>query len=323
VSEEALLLFNWHSCSDNVDPTMSFPANDAADNMVRNAARVAAVPVSASANMPVEEFPDQITLERTENMRTRCVSVMFKGSPATFQNKPASTKWGMENAAKTAELFGISGLADPSNPKRQVDLRQVRFHGVRAIKTYSTMPFPVTVSITGVKGNSYVADGSRTALHVLPGVNTQPETLLRKSAMLQSAFADNYPMYNANNLSTLGITKLPSGRLLVAQTHPAIGMIRMNPDIMNMNESLDDTPLVEDCHTVTAETINKVLQVLESEVVGRMPDVDCSRFSASMARMDGQAFGSTSGLADSSAATKDGMVLVQLEMDFELPRPDL
>jgi hypothetical protein len=274
------------------------------------------------------------TGDRMDNMRTRKITMTFNGSLQELHdsiNAPAvadrKAHWQVPSPAHAAALFGITGFQDRASEKRQANLNQVRFHECRVVARHSTFAVPLALDVTGMKGEYYTATGKRSTLHLFPGSSTVSEVVMRKSPLLQSTFAEEYPGYTADNLRTLGISSMPVGNTkIVVDSHPAIGMMRMNPDILQMADSLDATHMVNGCHQITDATIDRVLNVLEKEVVGRMPDVRCGAFGADLSRIETDFYGvsvplnSTTGI-DCGVANEKGTAAVTFEITFELPQP--
>jgi hypothetical protein len=318
---------------------MSHPPPEMSESMTTSNTRSSGWSARSSGAQPVQatssEIPDA-PRDRTELMRTRKITVEFNGSLDELHQsrsapnvKDRKAHWQVPTAAHAATLFGITGFVDRSRDTRQANLNQVRFHECRVVARYSTFAVPLALDVTGMKGDYYTATGKRSTLHLFPGTSTVSEVVMTKSPLLLSTFAEEYPGYTADNLKTLGICSMPTGNIkLVADSHPAIGMMRMNPDVLNMEDSLDDTQMINGCHQISSGTVDRVLSVLEG-VVGRMPDVKCANFGADLSRIETDINGvsvplnSTVGL-DPSVTSKKGMAAVTFEVTFELPqtRPD-
>mgnify|MGYP006081058169 CR=1 FL=1 len=281
---------------------------------------------STSAGADEDEAP--LT---NEFVRTRRLTVSFESTPSQLATQTEHSTWRMADSNVNAFFFGVKGFGDRSMTARMVDVKQVRFHQVRALKTFSTMPYAVNLDLTGVKGNGYTKAGRRVGLTVFPGTNTTPEVMLEKSSVLDSTFTECYPNYTASNLRTLGINKIPSDNsFMITLDHPVIGVLRTNPEILQGNETIDMASLHHGCYTLSAETTEHVLGMVEKAIVSRLPDVDCTNFQATVSRSDGLPFATETEVATLlNTAKKDALAAsllpaslpvtlsVELEVTFE------
>jgi hypothetical protein len=316
--------------------TPAHPADFTMSTHARTVARSPAQGHNAQSAEPITQHSTQLMEgDRIDCVRTRKVTVSFTGSLDSFalsdlspDLSARSTHWSVPTAEHAAELFGITGFAAKDVPSRQVNLKQVRFHECRVIARHSTFPVPLAVDVTGMKGEYYTNTGKRSTLHLFPGTSTVSEVVLKKSPLLLSTFAEEYPGYTSDNLRTLGITSAPTGNMrMIANSHPAIGMMRMNADVLNVGESLEtESSMRTGFHMISGETVDRVLSVLEKEVVCRMPDVRCTAFGADLSRLETDLDGNSvrmndpTGLATSVATDVIGTAAVTFELTFELPR---
>jgi len=268
--------------------------------------------------------------ERSAHMRTRAFTVTYSGSLDSFADPATkSTVWEPLSDQHTVKIFGISGLRDPSDTRRQANLSQVRFHEVRMIGYSNQHDVPMAIDIPGVHGAFLNDHGARNSAHLLPNTScTTPMVIMHKAQSLTSNFAQRYPGYTMANIGTQGINRLQSGRACLVRTdHPVVEMIEMNSVNLKMAQKLCDTMEVDGCYQVATEVVDRVLGILTSEVVRHMPDVDCSRFKCELFRADvgldatkpeGK-FNCETNLPTVKSATKRANVSATFEVTFELP----
>jgi hypothetical protein len=259
------------------------------------------------------------------NKRCRHFMFTFNGSLRELAENPSLATCTSASDGTTAQLFGIAGLRDITSQVREGDLRSVRVKDLIATKQHSTFSVPMAMDIAGIRGNYYSINGDRTALQVFPGISSAHETLMAPSPLLESEFAAQYPTITAANLTTKGITRMPSGMHLVEANHPVIGMIRMNPEVMNTKDSLDAVRMVEGCYPISEETVQYVIGALHNEVCARIPDIDWSStssqgaFGASLRRADGEPLLSTKGLSSAAALDVPSSLSVVVRVNYQLP----
>jgi len=302
------------------------------DAMVTNAftPAQAVAPVAPTANVEMTE-PPRNDLNTSGFKRDRKMLIEFNGTPAHFAGVPSAATWRIANKNTASYIFGVDGWGSQVEKGRAVDLDRVRFHSVEAYKTFSTMPWPVSIKLTGVKGNVYNKLGQRVALTVFPGTNNNKETILKKSEILDTTFTEVYPTYNAGNLRTEGIIKIPSGTAyMVSEGHPSIGILKTNPEILQGTDTIDTASMRDGCYFISTATMDHVLSIVENKIVSRLPDVNCTDYTATMSRADGLPFASAQELAmftELSSTNKEkasqmviaqpGMVCVELAMGIE------
>jgi len=285
---------------------------------------------AAQNNVEMSELPMN-EASTSAYKRDRQMLIEFNGTPAHFAGVPSAATWRIANKNTATYLFGVDGWGNQAAPGRAVDLERVRFHHINSHKTFSTMPWPVSIKLTGVKGNVYNKLGQRVALTVFPGTNNNVETILKKSDILDTTFTEVYPTYNAGNLRTEGIIKIPSGTAyMVSEGHPSIGILKTNPEILQGTDTIDTASMRDGCYFISTATMDHVLSIVENKIVSRLPDVNCTDFNAVMSRADGLPFASAQDLAlftelSSSNKTKasqmviaqPGMLCVELSMGIE------
>jgi hypothetical protein len=278
--------------------------------------------VPHAVGMTAAQTPSHIPT-RVDNARDRRFLISFNGSLADLAADPSRAVCTVASDGTAAQLFGIASSA--SNGLRVGDLSAIRVTTCEASKQHSTFPIPMALDISGIRGSNYALNGQRTGLQVFPGTCNTPETLMADSAMLTSEFAAQYPGITASNLTTHGITRLPSGMHLVAANHPVIGMLKLNRNVLTGNDSLSTVRMVEGCYPISEETVQYVIGALHSEVCTKFPDLNLEQkgpsggFGGTLTRADGRPMLSTEGLAHPDDLHKVGSLSVVVRMAYQLP----
>jgi hypothetical protein len=278
--------------------------------------------VPHAMGMTASQAPTQVPT-RSANGRDRRFLLSFTGSLAELAADPSRAVCTVDSDGTAAHLFGIASSA--SNGLRVGDLSAIRVTTCEATKQRSTYPIPMALDISGIRGSNYALSGQRTGLQVFPGTCNTPETLMADSAMLTSEFAAQYPGITASNLTTHGITRLPSGMHLVDANHPVIGMLKLNTGVLTARDSLSAVRMVEGCYPISEETVQYVIGALHSEVCTKFPDLNlltagpCGGFGGKITRADGLPLLSTEGLEHANDIHKVGSLSVVVRMAYQLP----
>lgn len=130
------------------------------------------------------------------NLITRQYLLEFEGSLNNLQQKTQLTEWmpfdGCEKRMFQSHRHGgTSGLRAES---RGGDIENAVLHSMYLKDIKSDFPCPVGVTISGVKGNRYTANGERYAEIILPDTNSdQKRCVCAPSPYINSQYLSMFP----------------------------------------------------------------------------------------------------------------------------------
>ena len=230
--------------------------------------------------------------DTTNNIITRRIHAVIRGSLAQFANSGSeSASWTSVNG-RMSEILGITdllqGTADTASTTAL--LQNSLLHNVRIIEYKNDFPIALGVSISCVPNKEMTRTGSGYAFSCLPNnVNSTPLELYSNEACTEDSlnWRLHYPEYNVNNLETHGVLNV-SGEsfVFVSKKHPVIDLLRVNKDILNAD--IDTHALIDDQWLkITKQVMHTCCTQLKSKVLSKVGTCDLNSLSLQISRLDG------------------------------------
>jgi len=208
-------------------------------------------------------------------------------------------------AGKETEMF-CPTLESGMNPEEQVDLiRNGLIKSVTLKEAQSTFPCALGVTISCVPPNEVTDLGDRYAYCVLPkSTLSSPQVIYTgDSCMPENAtWRQQYSKWNKANLEQEGVIPIPNQPFLfVHQTHPAIGMLRYNTDLIGCD--VDKMPKMDgQWYKLTRQVMNTCCNALRTQVLNKVQTQDMNMFSLQLHRLNAETWDD---LADGTVALQD------------------
>jgi hypothetical protein len=235
--------------------------------------------------------------------RTLCVNVA--GSLANLALAgPQAAMW-KPIAGKETEMF-CPTLESGMNPEEQVDLiRNGLIKSVTLKEAQSTFPCALGVTISCVPPNEVTDLGERYAYCVLPkSTLTAPQVIYTGDSSMQenATWRQQYGKWNKANLEQEGVIAIPNQPFLfVHQTHPAIGMLRYNMDMIGCD--VDKMPKMDgQWYKITRQVMTTCCNALRTQVLNKVQTQDMNMFSLQLHRLNAETWDE---LGDGTVALQD------------------
>jgi hypothetical protein len=245
--------------------------------------------VSASAEAAAGESPGNLT----DVVRvTRRFAVKIEGSMNLIEQLgPMSATWApAENthAAMFGANFDTDIAAEHTNAVNSITNAVI----VKAemLESKSTFPVSLGLSCNVIPGQEVTDNGERFLATVLPmSSQNTPQTLYEADPKAQGGmeWRNAYPNYTKSNLETEGTMEVKNAEyLFVSQTHPAIDVIRYNPQSFQGNVS--DSALIDnEWFKLTRETFSCACDAIKEDILSKVHTADLSAIQFQLHRFNG------------------------------------
>lgn len=185
-----------------------------------DAAQTADNPLHAARDFTTQDPNHPLERKVVVSLSATLEDLSLKNKPLLWSPTSASTKKILQQS-KYTDLAGTQ--------ERSGDLKSVVLHKITLDEVKSTFPVPTGLRITGVDENTYSVTGEAFSTIVMPKhSSTTPKVLQEDDVGAAYAFAERFPGYTAQNLSTKGIHDVTSRNFcLVASDHPICAAIKV------------------------------------------------------------------------------------------------
>jgi hypothetical protein len=235
----------------------------------------------ASSSQP----PSQNTLVK----RTLCVNI--SGSLANLALAgPQAAMW-KPVAGKETEMFCPTLESDVDPDKHVNMIRNGLIKSVTLKEAQSTFPCALGVSMSCVPSNEVTDLGEKYAYCVLPNSNiTSPQVIFTCDASMQenATWRERYGKWNKSNLESEGTIPIPNqSYLFVHQTHPIIGLLRHNSELIGCD--VDKMPKMDgQWFKITRQVMSECCNTLRTQVLNKVHTQDMNMFSLQLHRLNAE-----------------------------------
>ena len=263
---------------------------------------------SPAGAMAVEMCVENDDIGPNADLITREYMVELQGSLLQMQSQGGLSEWtpydGCEKRLFQSHRHG--GNDNVRAETRGGDIQNAVLHSMYIKEVQSDFPCPLGLTISGVKGNRFTANGERYADIVLPNTHSDKKRCVCvASPYINSAYLSMFPGMTRDKLRSHGVLDVPDEPYkFVDHRHPVVAMMKENNESLQMD--------IGDCEVIDGRWIKvgtnayeKCMQSLDKELVSNLPLINLSKFSVKVDRTGGLDWNSTEGLRDVSHK-KDG-----------------
>lgn len=221
---------------------------------------------------------------------TRRLNAHIRGSINNFANAGTdSACWTTQNG-RINDIMGINSLVDGTGEQNGTQLlKQSVLKKVTVLEVCNQHPVSLGVHLSCVPGLECTRTGHKYAFTALPtSHNAQPLVLYENDSLSSDSllWRTQYPEYNNENLEShnvLNVTGEPF--LFVHHEHPAIGLLRANKNILNVD--IDTHKRIDGTwYKVTRQVMSACCQELRKKVLTDM-STDLNEIRVQISRLDG------------------------------------
>ena len=235
------------------------------------------------------------SLSQSDNSFTikRRIYAHINGSLAQFNMAGQEAAcWSTQNG-RINDIMGITelmeGTGDPASCTTL--LQNALLHKVTLLEYKNEFPVSLGVHVSCVPNRECTRTGHSYAFSTLPeNTNSTPLIVFENETSTNESMAwrAQYPEYTANNLESNGVLNVQNeGFVFVNKKHPAIGLLRINKDVLNAD--IDQQTLIDDqWYKVTKQVMSTCCTKLKNQVLNRVGTCDLNHIQLQIQRLDGQ-----------------------------------
>jgi len=249
----------------------------AADTLATiDAAQSVDSPLHAARDFATQDPEHPLERKIVMNLSATLEDLSLKNKPLMWAPTAASTKKILQQS-KYTDLAG--------SQERTGDLKSVVLHKITLDEVKSTFPVSTGLRITGVDENTFSSTGEAFSTIVMPKhSSTAPKVLQEDDVAAAYAFAERFPGYTAQNLSTKGIHDVTSRNFcLVASDHPICAAIKENASSLQASEI---SCMPEGLVKISSSMYNAMAPAVRAQVASQLKVKDMSEFSVSASPAD-------------------------------------
>lgn len=226
---------------------------------------------------------------------TRRFAVKIEGSMNLIEQLgPMAASWAPAENTHAA-MFGANVDSDLAAERTSVmnSITNAVIVKAEMLESKSTFPVGLGLSCNVIPGQEVTDFGERYLATVLPqSTQMSPQTLYEADPQAQSGISwrKSYPAYSKANLDTEGTMEVKNANyLFVSHAHPAIDVVRYNPEIFQGDVS--ESALIDgEWFKLTRETFDTACNLIQNEVLSKVHTADLSALQFQLHRFNSAAW---------------------------------
>lgn len=260
---------------------------------------------------------------------TRTLTIEVRGSLSKLAAGGQAARWGADKSASS--IFQPKDTDKGfANRHEKCDIKSAVLHEMKITEIRSNFPCSLGVTISGVQGQHFTKEAVPYAKVILQDtVWSGCDTMVEADEMTNSEYLRKYPGMNRENLSKVGILKVPDEDFVfVDMAHPIVEMLQVNQSVLQVDMS--EAQLVDGrWYKVATQVVEDCTRLLDQQLLQHLPIIDLTQFEVCFERTGKMSWDSTSVIADSippaaqnydglleRVMTKSNAVQLQIEMTY-------